>query len=85
MERDGFRHRGFPRLVVQCCNGIQVSSKNKDTSIWNVVPNSELFPFFCFMQAYILPTTDHFSGPGRALDRMCVCVCPDNKFEQNDL
>jgi len=24
--------------------------------------------------------TDHFSGPGRDIDPVCVSVCPDNNF-----
>jgi len=48
MDRPGFRHRGYSRLILHCVLSEYGISKNKSTSLWNVDPNSELIDFFFF-------------------------------------
>jgi len=50
MDRARFWHRGYPRarLILRCAEREFGISKNKGTSYWNFVPNSELSRLFCF-------------------------------------
>jgi len=50
MDRGGSRHWGHPRLILHDVATEFGITKNKGTSIWNFVPNSERSRFFCFFR-----------------------------------